>query len=612
MNKQKETTSEKVGNLLSGAGVLTGVIGIILTFLQNYSWGIPMIILGGSLFFLTIYAENVGWATVFAKPLELLYWFPFATPLITFIICLTVLLTLAFTKNMYSPFMWFFALVGGVSLVHTTVALLKKSQQVREEQYQEEEDDRSEYERFVDTKLPEILIDYYSPVSEFPLDRPLRSEYASVQEFKAAVADAEEQRYEARLENADTYIGVAMEETDGVVEVLLTTKERTADEDLIKKLAMINSGLGAFGARVDSNPDRPEGQVVIFIDMERQPTTLEKLTPKLDGRSFFRENPPENQDAIPFGVTASGETFNLPLHHILCTGRTGSGKGSAFQTIIYQLMPFVAKGTARLWVADPKPAEVLNYVGKSGLHRYAIEDEEIVALIDEFEAEMNAQKKRSDLGRSNIPTVEYPANYLLLDEAASVFDEPAIANSKDDEGKTIKQKLKAITRKGRSLNFFVLMFTQEITADPMGTMPKNMPVKMVGYVESGYETAKALGVKEKQLESYPELIFPLPESTKANGMKYSGIFNVVMDGERLAVRVPFVSEEMIAERLAEFGFDKAPTDHSRTYDITVHKVVASSRIEAQELMAALKNQPKPFTPVSVAELDEAFSTFDED
>jgi len=95
-------------------------------------------------------------------------------------------------------------------------------------------------------------------------------------------------------------------------------------------------------------------------------------------------------------------------------------------------------------------------------------------------------------------------------------------------------------------------------------------------------------------------------------MKYSGIFNVKMDGERIAIRVPYVSEDMIDDRIAEFGLDAAPTDHPRTYNITVHKISAGSKAEGMKMMEAMKAQQESLKPVSATELDDVFAAFDED
>lgn len=619
MNNQKETTSEKVGNLLSGIGLLTGVIGIILLFLENYSWGISLLTLGAALLFLTIYAANVGWAGVLAKPFELLYWFPVATPAAIFVVCATVLVTLAVTKSMNSPFMWFFFLLGVISGVYTLGALLKKSQRAREEQYEVEEDERSDYERFVDEKLPQILIDYYSPVSEFPVERLIRSEFASADEYKAALVEAEAQREEDRLENAKTYIGEAWEETDGVLEVTLTTKERTTDEDLVKRLPMVSSDLGAYGARVDNNPERPDGHVVVFIDMERQPSTLEKLSPVVDTCEFFSKHHMSNPLSIPMGIFPDGSLYTQPVAHTYVVGRTGSGKDSALQILIYHYAEYVKKGLVEFWVVDPKPSVTLPFaeavatdadgepiyeLRTAVFHRIAQEDDDVVRLIREYHALLTAARSQPGTQRQNPVSKRHPLRFLLIDEFTGLVSDAAVMKQKDENGRTVEQMLKDIYKKGRSLNFYVIAAGQEATKEEAGNYLKNIPVRMAGYLESTYEMSKALNISEGDFEKFPELIPQLPRSTAANGYKYSGIFNIVRDEDsaRLAMRMPFLSDDDIRARAEELGFWKAPATPN------TYAEGAGNTLVVQE---SLTNTERS-TPVSTTELDDVFAAFDED
>lgn len=619
MNKQKETTSEKVGNLLSGIGILTGILGVILLFLQNYSWGFALILIGGALFFITIYADNVGWASVFAKPFELLYWFPVATPLITFIVCATVLVTLALTKSTNSPFMWVFLLGGGISLIHTCVALLKKSQREREARYEDKQADRSDYERFVDEKLPQILIDYYSPLSEFPIERPLRSEFSSVEEYKAAVAEAEAQRTAARLANAETYIGEAWEETDGVLEVTLTTKERTSDEDLVNKLPIVSSDLEAYGVRVDNDPERSKGHVVIFIDMERQPTPLDKLTPVVDTDEFFANHRMTSPNSIPMGLFPDGSLYSQPLAHTYVVGRTGSGKDSALQMYIYYYSELISKGLVEFWVVDPKPSMTLPFTEVVGVddngepvyelrtamfHRIAQEDEDVVRLIREYHALLTAARSQPGTQRQNPVSLRHPIRFLFIDEFTGLVSDSSVMKQKDENGRTVEQMLKDIYKKGRSLNFYVVGAGQEATNDEAGTYMKNIPVRMAGYLESTYEMTKALNISESDFDRFPELIPQLPRSTEANGYKYSGIFNIVRDEDsaRLAMRMPYLSDDDIRARAEELGLWRAPSTPN-TYAEGAGQIVVVHENPTNEAVN---------TPVSATELDDVFAAFDED
>lgn len=619
MKKQKEADSETGGSILNIVGLVLAVIGGILTFNQNYGWGITMMFIGATLFFVAISAHMYGWGAVFAKATVPLQVFPVAIPFITLTISGTVLVTFALTKSMNNPFMWFFLLVAVVSGVHFSVALLKKSQRKSEERDYEEDDDRSDYERFVDEKLPQILIDYYSPLSEFPVERMIRSEFSSADEYKAALAEAEAQREEDRLENAKTYIGEAWEETDGVLEVTLTTKERTTDEDLVKRLPMVSSDLGAYGARVDNNPERPDGHVVVFIDMERQPSTLEKLSPVVDTCEFFSKHHMSNPLSIPMGIFPDGSLYTQPVAHTYVVGRTGSGKDSALQILIYHYAEYVKKGLVEFWVVDPKPSVTLPFaeavatdadgepiyeLRTAVFHRIAQEDDDVVRLIREYHALLTAARSQPGTQRQNPVSKRHPLRFLLIDEFTGLVSDAAVMKQKDENGRTVEQMLKDIYKKGRSLNFYVIAAGQEATKEEAGNYLKNIPVRMAGYLESTYEMSKALNISEGDFEKFPELIPQLPRSTAANGYKYSGIFNIVRDEDssRLAMRMPFLSDDDIRARAEELGFWKAPATPN------TYAELAGNTLVVQE---SLTNTERS-TPVSTTELDDVFASFDED
>ena len=414
--------------------------------------------------------------------------------------------------------------------------------------------------------LPSVLANYYAPLTSYRQPNPLRSHFSDESEWKQAIAEQNDEIHLQRLEVARSFIVEVAEDedNDGIVFVTLQVRQDGHDDELQALAPLLRSQLKVF--RVASqNPDGPGGTVRFRVETVKLPSLLERLTPPVDAQQFFANNPVTNRDVTPLGVTPYLGVFPLPLHHTSCAGRTGSGKGSFIQTCIYQWMPLIAAGTRRVWLADPKPAEALPYLdaynrpSTSALHRVATEEEDIVALIFDFHNEMLQQKRtRVGLGRSNDETVDYPGNVLMLDEASSLIDDAAFMSIKNDEGVSMGTVLNNITRKGRSLNFYLFIGAQELTGQPIFKLIKNIPVKLVGYMEQNdLEVARGLGIKERDLPAHAdEIILDLPKSAKANGFRYSGIFNSVdADNTFTAMRLPFVSEEMIEARVREFGLD---------------------------------------------------------
>jgi len=419
-------------------------------------------------------------------------------------------------------------------------------------------------------QLPLALLDYFSPKSDFRFSYPPRTDFKTIEQYYAAQDRVDEEQRSARLANAQKYV-VSVdfnEKDDRQVDVVLKTREGTSDGELVKLAPMVNAFLKAYGID-EYDADPRAGYVGLRINVKYVPSPLEVLSAEvIDAKTFYATNPAvkdcvgKDIFSIPMGLTSQGAVWKHPLHHSIVTARTGGGKESHLQGFLYQMMPAIASGHVRIWLCDPKPSAAIPYRHNSVMHRVAIDDEEIVEVIGEFYDEMNFQKERDDLQESNEVTPENPANILILDEASSFLDD-VVASSKDAEGRTPFVKLKAISRKGRSLNFFLMVYSQEITSDPMKGLPKNLPTKLAGYLESSYETSKALNVTESFVKESKSIIFPIPESNRQNGMKYAGIFNVVRDEEKVAVRLPFVSREAIADRVREFGLD-APRATSRT------------------------------------------------
>ena len=413
-------------------------------------------------------------------------------------------------------------------------------------------------------KLPAILADYYAPLSEYRRPLPNRREYADEQSWDAAVAEQKAVVEHERLVATEGFVLSVVDDEAEPGAVIVTLAVRDTQDAVAKHADMINGRLDAFGTAVIPNAD-DEGAGAVRFRVYARPvkTPLAVLSENpVDTEAFFAAHPIDTPDETPVGQSARGASFRVPTHHTCVVGRTGSGKGSFFQTLVLQWLPLVAAGTRRLWLADPKPSEALPYLDEvtqetattSVFHRIATEDEDIAQLIFDFYAEMNAMKKKG-VKRSNTETVEKPGNILMIDEAESLIDSP-IWGMKNEDGLTVEKALRGVSRKGRSLNFFLYLFTQSNVGKEIYTLSKNIPVKVTGFVESEFEVTRGLGISSEELKAHVarrEVIFPLPKSTKANGYRYAGIFNYLEEGHAEPIRVPFISEEFIASRVREFG-----------------------------------------------------------
>lgn len=424
---------------------------------------------------------------------------------------------------------------------------------------------------FVTRELPLALMDYLAPAAAFPRDSVLVSNFPNPEDYKQELANAEARRKEERYEFAKTFVQSVEIDPEDESAVLARVLVKDNREGLTKLTSIIDGRLNAYGTAALPQGDSEGGGSVVFrIYVVPADTPLSILTREpVDAEKFFAENPATSHDDTPIGVGVNGDAFGLDTHHTIVAGRTGSGKGSVLQCLVLQWLPFVAAGTRRLWLADPKPAESLPYFDNvreqlttSVFHRVAVEDEDIADLIFEFHAEMIKQKKNPNVGRSNAETKENPGNYLIIDELASFIDSP-MWSKKNSDGITVGEAVRAVTRKGRSLNFFLYVFTQSLVGKDVYELSRNIPIKLTGYLGlNSLETTRGLDISEGELQELTalrEVIFPLFKSTKKNGHRYSGIFNYKEETNAAPLRTPYISEEFIAQRVAQFGLDKPPS-----------------------------------------------------
>ncbi|WP_445996263.1 FtsK/SpoIIIE domain-containing protein [Okibacterium fritillariae] len=256
-------------------------------------------------------------------------------------------------------------------------------------------------------------------------------------------------------------------------------------EGKIKALeAVIKSTLGLHSLTPTDADDffsiRYIGHAVSPVDK------IEGLTP---GADFFEQYPAARITSIPLAVKANGEAWELPTHHTLIHGTTGSGKGSPIQGMIRQLEPFIHEEIVKLYGIDPKSGEIKPFVGSSLFAGIAIGDNEsMVGMINALHALMKARQdsivatKANDFGRTVPFDKETPLVIIFIDEFLSLLS--AMKNM-GKPGAVAVQRLTEILAQGRSGNIFVVAATQAATKDLMGDMRENFPNKIVLRLEDG-------------------------------------------------------------------------------------------------------------------------------
>ena len=141
---------------------------------------------------------------------------------------------------------------------------------------------------------------------------------------------------------------------------------------------------------------------------------------------------PDLEKGVKVGLTESGADWLLPLMggaHVLIAGTTGAGKGSVLWNMLRQLAPMIADGRVRLWCIDPKRGMEFSII-KTVCARFAVEEDEQLALLREFKTVMDAKGSRlAAAGLRKIPTpitTAMPVDLLLIDELANVSKEKGV------------------------------------------------------------------------------------------------------------------------------------------------------------------------------------------
>ena len=413
----------------------------------------------------------------------------------------------------------------------------------------------SEWEQSVRRVIPETLVDYYSPSSEFPTVLKQRSAFKSDEDYNIAKRNAAEKTLADRITNARRYLLTdSIAETDSYIEVCLMVKEGSTDDVLVKKADIINAALNGFGVD-EYDYDKRAGFVGFRIATQPKVDEMKTLIELKYDKQFFMKNPCHDPFDLPVAVDANGRVFYLPTHHTLIAGVTGSGKSSPLQAIIRLLAPYVKARTVRFWGMDPKRAEFKPYINTSLFHRLAFDSDSMAELVHEIYADLKEAQLHS--GRSSTLSTETPMNVLFADEFVALMNDKAFMGHKGSDDVPVSKKLYDIMAQGRSDNFFLIAATQEVVASVLGQFRTNFANRIALRLNTSSHVDIVLG---EGSVSNGAVAHEIPSANRKNNYMSAGIGNVKEeDGSLALVRFAYSSDEDIDELVAEFALGSGPT-----------------------------------------------------
>ncbi|MCT1478304.1 FtsK/SpoIIIE domain-containing protein [Microbacterium sp. p3-SID336] len=542
--EQPSPVAELLHSILRGVGIFGVIAGIIILFFAPFA-GITLIAVASGVYFAQVFLVILDFAFLFVisrYPLQV----HVAGLAVSFgVFVASLIFKLGNTTTAFAFFSAAYFLAVSV-VVGLYIGIRRFLNPPVMEEVTTKKDTRTKFEVKVDEQLPSTLVNYYSPTTEYPVDRLVERDFASKEDFKVAQREAKEENHLERVRDANRYIDHAREIEDGVVEVLLLTKEGTSADKLISNISIINNDLGAFGVNVVANPDRPSNQVLIHINMKRQKTEMEKLIEARPNAAMYANHSRENLFRLPIGVDASGTTIYLDLSHTLIAGVSRSGKGSPIQRILEYYAPLVKEGKVRLWGIDPKNAEFKDFRNTTLFYRLAIYSNEQGALLDEFHSEM--KRKQEISGRHGEVSTETPIDILIVDEIVALMNNKTVMKSEGYTGESRQLLWDEILTQGASDFSFIVAATQIVVASVLGDTRVNYINRIALRLASASHVDIVLG--DGAVRDEGALANKIPRATVGNGYFSSGIANVVGDDGLHLIRFAYTSDEDI-ERLIE-------------------------------------------------------------
>lgn len=233
--------------------------------------------------------------------------------------------------------------------------------------------------------------------------------------------------------------------------------------------------------------------------------------------SSFEEFLEYSRKVPTYSLFLDARYSNIPLHHILLIGQTGSGKSVQLLNFLLQM---ISKDVPyQLYMADHKNSNLAILSEMIDKNKTAIEVDDIIALLEMFVSEMH--KRQAELKSLKQKKRKVDSSYFDFGLSPHVFicEEYASFYSvlKKREKKIRDQwesLLYEVVLKGREAGFFVMLVMQKTDATLIGTaLRENVPIKIVlgNSGEQTYITAFGNGVSiPKRHYSVGEGVFTEP------------------------------------------------------------------------------------------------------
>ncbi|GAB3566007.1 FtsK/SpoIIIE domain-containing protein [Amycolatopsis endophytica] len=217
-------------------------------------------------------------------------------------------------------------------------------------------------------------------------------------------------------------------------------------------------------------PELTEALKVERIAIERvKPLLIALVVERSESFTEVIEAPemPYDSDAVELtslyvGETEYGVDWRLATlgQHLFVAGTTGAGKNSVVNALLRGLAPMIRDGSVRLWICDPKQMEFAKLAGIA--HRYATDEGECAALVEEYVEDMQAtQRSLAEQGKRKItPSPITPLNLLILDEMGAL-----LAYGDGGTARSLKRQLALVGSQGRATGHSMIGLVQEPTKD---------------------------------------------------------------------------------------------------------------------------------------------------
>ncbi|MBK1785585.1 FtsK/SpoIIIE domain-containing protein [Prauserella cavernicola] len=197
---------------------------------------------------------------------------------------------------------------------------------------------------------------------------------------------------------------------------------------------------------------------VIGLIIERS----EAFTETIDAPEMPQETDAVNLKSVYVGETEYGHDWRLPVlgQHTFVAGATGAGKNSIVMSQLRAIAPLIRDGLVRLWLCDPKQMEFTKLA--SIAHRYAADEHDCSALVDEFVNDLRAvQRGFAENGKRKITvSPETPLNVLVIDEIGAL-----LAYGDGTVSRNLRKQLAIVGSQGRATGHAMTALVQEPTKD---------------------------------------------------------------------------------------------------------------------------------------------------